>query len=98
MSSTAGSVVSPLSAWAETHTNALYQASTKETFDDAYEAYFAKHTEITINGKNVSRAHHKQEIWSDKHDRSEVSATVCFPAVVEVLGPASNSNVFHFIL
>ncbi|THG95843.1 hypothetical protein EW026_g5881 [Hermanssonia centrifuga] len=81
-------VASSLSDWAEAHIKAIFQATKQEAFDEAFEAFFAKHTEITVNGKKISRAQYKEQIGNEKGQ--EVSATVHFPGVVEV--PASSNN------
>ncbi|PSR76823.1 hypothetical protein PHLCEN_2v8204 [Hermanssonia centrifuga] len=84
---------SPLSVWAETHIKAMFQASTQETFDAAFEAFFAKHTDLTINGKKVARAQYKEDIWNEKSSRSKFSVTFKFPGTVEVPnGTASNNS------
>ncbi|THG95846.1 hypothetical protein EW026_g5882 [Hermanssonia centrifuga] len=71
----------------------MFQASTQETFDAAFEAFFAKHTDLTINGKKVARAQYKEDIWNEKSSRSKFSVTFKFPGTVEVPnGTASNNS------
>ncbi len=86
-------VASSLSDWAEAHIKAIFQATKQEAFDEAFEAFFAKHTEITVNGKKISRAQYKEQIGNEKGQ--EVSATVHFPGVVEVPASSNNSTVWH---
>ena len=54
-------VLPTLSAWAEGHITALYKAKTDAEYAEAFEAFFAKDTSITINGVHVSREDAKKK-------------------------------------
>ena len=80
--STMPSVLLKYTAFAEGGLKPLYTSTTKKAFDDAFEAFFDKHLEVTYNGKKTTRAHFKQMLWDEKHD--ERRGTVNYVGSVEV--------------
>ncbi len=73
-----------LSTWAQNRLTALFSATTQDDFDTAYENFVAKQVHITVNGKHVSRADYKTQLWQEKG--LESGAEVSYPGTVEVPG------------
>ncbi|PSR76824.1 hypothetical protein PHLCEN_2v8205 [Hermanssonia centrifuga] len=73
-----------LSTWAQNRLTAIFQATTQDDFDLAYENFVAKQVHITVNGKHVSRADYKTQLWQEKG--LESGAEVSYPGTVEVPG------------
>ena len=79
----ASNIVLPtLTAWAEQHIVALFQATDEATFDEAFSAFFTKNAKITVNGQHVSLADYKKSIWQAKF--LEAGAQVAFTGAVQV--------------
>ncbi|OSX60170.1 hypothetical protein POSPLADRAFT_1148278 [Postia placenta MAD-698-R-SB12] len=81
-------VVLTLTAWMEDRLKAIYSATTAAAFDEAFDAFLAKHAHITVNGKQLSREHYKQHLRKEKND--ELSAKVTISDTVEV--PANSAK------
>ncbi|KAF9821222.1 hypothetical protein IEO21_00830 [Rhodonia placenta] len=82
----------------EDRLKAIYSATTAAAFDEAFDAFLAKHAHITVNGKQLSREHYKQHLRKEKND--ELSAKVTISDTVEVPAnsakPSSAGNVGVF--
>lgn len=78
-----GPVLPTLSLWAQSHITALFKATTTEEFDDAFDAFLAKHTDsIVVNGEKLSRDAFKNRLQSAR--ALERSAEVKYLGTVEV--------------
>ena len=78
-------VLPTLSAWAEGHITALSKANTDAEYAEAFEAFFAKDTSITINGVHLTRAAAKEKRLQVSHGPLQAgSPSVTFSNVVQV--------------
>ncbi|KAF8169154.1 hypothetical protein K438DRAFT_1983472 [Mycena galopus ATCC 62051] len=81
-------VLPPLKTWAQQHLSSIIQATTKPSFDSAFDSFLSKHVTITVNGKNISRDEYQKQLQGEGFD--EAGATVQFSGAVEV--PSGDSN------
>ncbi|KAJ3775012.1 hypothetical protein FB446DRAFT_726888 [Lentinula raphanica] len=84
-------VLPQLAPWAESHLKAITQATTQQTFDEAFDAFVTKdeaHLEITLNGAKVTRAEYKARLRGEAFD--EVGAVVQFQGSATVPGKEGN--------
>ena len=77
-----GPVVLTLTNWLEQHLGALVEATNKEDFDTAFNAFIAPHANVTVNGKKITVQEYKEGIWTEQ--RREQSASLSFKGIVEV--------------
>ncbi|KAI0683954.1 hypothetical protein BC835DRAFT_1422771 [Cytidiella melzeri] len=76
-------VLPKLSAWAQSHITALFEAKTTKDFDAAFDAFVAHKVEhIVVNGEQLSRAEYKAHLQSAR--AFEQSAQVKYLGTVEV--------------
>lgn len=75
MSSANAPIIRTLSDWTEQRITALYQPTTKQQFQEAFNAFVAKHAEITLNGKKISREHFEEQLWDTQTDKKSASVT-----------------------
>ncbi|KAF7313071.1 hypothetical protein MKEN_00992600 [Mycena kentingensis (nom. inval.)] len=75
-------VLPGLRAWAEQHLQAIIQATTKDAFTDAFNAFLFKDVKITVNAKAVTREEYEKELRAQAFD--EAGAEVTFSGAVEV--------------
>ena len=55
------------SAWIQQRLTTLYQASTQDDFNDAFDAFISKKaTSFTLNGQKLSRDQYKQKIQDER--------------------------------
>ncbi|KAI0338586.1 hypothetical protein BDW22DRAFT_1337653 [Trametopsis cervina] len=79
---TSNIVLPSLSSWAQSHITALFQATTPEDFDSAFDAFLAAHVEsITVNGETLTKEQYKQRLQRAK--AFEQGAEVTFLGTVE---------------
>ena len=81
-------VLPTLSAWAQQHLTALFQATDKDSFNDAFAAFFTKHPSLTVNGRSVSVADYKRQLLLGK--TFETDAQVAFTGTVQVPSDADS--------
>nr|GAT55375.1 predicted protein [Mycena chlorophos] len=71
-----------LQNWAELRLNALLNATTEETFDEAFDGFLSKDVKITFNGGELSRNEYKKQL--QQQTVNEAGAQVQFGGVVGV--------------
>lgn len=80
-----------LTQWTETHLKAIYNAVSEEVFDNAFDAFIAKHVHIDVNGRYVSREQYKQILrFQKKFELDAAPAQLSFKGVIEV--PANRED------
>lgn len=83
-------IIRTLADWTEQRITAFYVAHTKAEFTEAYNAFVAKHVEITLNGKNVSREHFEEQLWAVQECKK--SASVSYLGAVNVQKNANDPS------
>ena len=79
----ASNIVLPtLTAWAEQHITTLFTTTNQDDFNAAFDAFFTKDAQITVNSQSVSLADYKTAIWQAKF--LESGAQVAFSGAVQV--------------
>lgn len=89
-------VLPQLGPWAESHIETITQATTQESFNEAFDAFVTKdesHLEITFNGVSVTRDEYKARLKGEAFD--EAGASVQYNGIATVPGKDGNvtSNV-----
>lgn len=85
---TSTSIVLPaLDQWAEGKITALYQATTQDDFNTAFDDFIAKDVHIYVNGAKMTRDQYKQLL--EQQRILESSATVKFDGVVRTQLPGT---------
>ena len=83
MSSTAqGPIILSLGDWAAQRLQLIFQATTKQTFVEAFDNAFSKKLDVTYNGKKLSRSDLQSTLR--KEQEQEASATVKVQGTVAV--------------
>lgn len=89
---TSNIVLPSLSSWAQSHITALFQATTPEDFDSAFDAFLAAHVEsITVNGETLTKEQYKQRLQRAK--AFEQGAEVTFLGTVEAKSEKEGEKV-----
>ena len=93
---TSSNIVLPtLEPWAEQHLTALFTATTPDSFNAAYDAFFTKNPTITLNGKHISSDKYKSLLSQAKF--AEAGAQVTYTGAVAVPeDPKNNFGVRDF--
>ena len=73
-----------LTSFAESGLLNIYSAKTKEEFDAAFESFFYKDVEITVNDKKVTRDAYKAQLLKQITHKHVNDSTVNFAGAVEV--------------
>ncbi|KAJ3904119.1 hypothetical protein F5879DRAFT_922522 [Lentinula edodes] len=84
-------VLPQLGPWAESHIQAITQATTQENFNEAFDAFVTKdesHLEIIFNGVSVTRDEYKARLKGEAFD--EAGASVQFNGIATVPGKDDN--------
>ncbi|KAJ3780761.1 hypothetical protein GGU10DRAFT_278807 [Lentinula aff. detonsa] len=84
-------VLPQLGPWAESHIQAITQATTQQNFDEAFDSFVTKdesHLEITFNGAKITRNEYKARLRGEAFD--EVGAIVKFNGITTVPGKDGN--------
>ncbi|GAW00745.1 hypothetical protein LENED_002294 [Lentinula edodes] len=84
-------VLPQLGPWAESHIQAITQATTQESFNEAFDAFVTKdesHLEIIFNGVSVTRDEYKARLKGEAFD--EAGASVQFNGIATVPGKDDN--------
>ncbi|KAJ3860520.1 hypothetical protein EV359DRAFT_48976 [Lentinula novae-zelandiae] len=84
-------VLPQLGPWAESHIQTITQATTQESFNEAFDAFVTKdesHLEITFNGVSVTRDEYKARLKGEAFD--EAGASVQFNRIATVPGKDGN--------
>ncbi|KAJ4001203.1 hypothetical protein F5050DRAFT_1708437 [Lentinula boryana] len=84
-------VLPQLGPWAESHLQAIIQATTQQNFDEAFDTFVTKdesHLEITFNGAKITRNEYKAALRGEAFD--EVGAIVQFNGITTVPGKDGN--------
>lgn len=69
-------VLPTLSAWAASRLTGILQSKSQDDFDAAFEATFAAHCNITLNGKPLSRGEYKAQLLEQSAAAPEESDAV----------------------
>ena len=83
-------VIVPLATFAENGLRAIYTATTKRAFDDAFNAFYSTRVAVTLNGKEIAQAEFREQLWSTKND--ERRGTVSFAGVVQASADEENPD------
>ncbi|KZT18604.1 hypothetical protein NEOLEDRAFT_1079790, partial [Neolentinus lepideus HHB14362 ss-1] len=82
------SIVPPsLTQWTEEHLSAIFEATTAQDFEQAFDSFIAPDAVITVNDISTSVAQYKQQLHGEGF--LEASATVKYDGAVEVPSDAN---------
>ena len=88
-----------LTTFSENGLKAVYTSMTEKAFDAAFDNLYSMHLDVMFNGKKMSRAQFKKELWNETHN--ERRGTVTFVGAVEVDNtdkhPNSVSTPLHLL-
>ena len=95
-SMTSSNIVLPtLEPWAERGLTAIFTATTTDSFNAAFDAFFTKNPHITLNGKHISSDKYKSLLSQAKF--AEAGAQVTYTGAVAVPeDPKNDFGVRHF--
>ena len=83
-----------LCIFVENGLRAIYEAATKNAFEDAFDQFFSRELDVTVNGETATRQYYKQLLWDEKYHERSVSAS--FLGLLAV--PSDNEHVVRQIL
>ncbi|KAF7795748.1 hypothetical protein EIP86_006915 [Pleurotus ostreatoroseus] len=78
-----------LCIFVENGLRAIYEATTKNVFEDAFDQFFSRELDVTVNGETATRQYYKQLLWDEKYHERSVSAS--FLGLLAV--PSDNEHV-----